>query len=49
MQERQSSNREVLFCINDQNNFDAFEVTQLQLRQIQVAEDAVNEMRVALN
>ena len=48
-QERESSNREALFFVNDQGNLDALEVTQLQLRQIQIAEDAVNEMRLALN
>ena len=49
MQERQSSNREVVHRVSNQNNFEVLEVTQLQLRQIQIAENAVNEMRLALN
>lgn len=31
------------------SEFDVLELTQQQLRQIQIAESAVNEMRVALN
>lgn len=47
LQERESTNRDVVFRVNNQNTFDALEMTQL--RQIQIAESAVNEMRVALN
>jgi len=35
--------------VNNQHTVDAFELTQQQLRQIQIAESAVNEMKVALN
>ena len=31
------------------SEFDVLELTQQQLRQIQIAESAVNEMRLALN
>ena len=49
MQDRMGSNREMAHRFINQNNFETAEMTQLQLRQIQIAENAVNEMRLALN